>query len=327
MKLANKKKQKSQKWNILFFALFLLFVLIFFLFVNKNQNLVQTSSFNQLIAYTEKSLFRPLKKNQSEQLKVTANNSLTVMVNLKTGQEKIFLEQNADVSSPIASITKLMTAIVALENYDLDKKMVTGTDAINAIAAKGGNTKALKNATTKDLLYILLIESNNTVADTLANQMKGKKFVDLMNQKAQTLGLKNTIFYNPSGLDESGSITNQSSANDLKKIVIYIMKQYPLIPQICAISEIDYYINNVFYKKLENTNILLKENSNYLWGKTGYTEEANGCIILVLKKPSLELSENQDQYLINIIMGAQTREDRFIEARKLENWITNSFIW
>lgn len=327
MKLANKKKQKSKKWNILFFALFLFFVLIFFSFVDKKQNLVQTDSFDKLIAYTEKSLFRPLKKNQSEQLKVTANNSLTVMVNLKTGQEKIFLEQNADVSSPIASITKLMTAIVALENYDLDKKMVISSDAINVIAAKGGNTKALKNATTKDLLHILLIESNNTVADTLANQMKSKKFVDLMNQKAQTLGLKNTIFYNPSGLDESGSITNQSSANDLKKIVIYIMKQHPVIAQICAISEIDYYINSVFYKKLENTNILLKENSNYLWGKTGYTEEANGCIILVLKKPSLELSENQDQYLINIIMGAQTREDRFIEARKLENWITNSFIW
>jgi D-alanyl-D-alanine carboxypeptidase len=71
---------------------------------------------------------------------------------------------------------------------------------------------------------------------------------------------------------------------------------------------------------LENTNILLKEKSGYLWGKTGYTKEANGCIILILKN----YSTVNPGYIINVITGA---DDRFKEARRLEEWLQTSFIW
>jgi D-alanyl-D-alanine carboxypeptidase len=74
--------------------------------------------------------------------------------------------------------------------------------------------------------------------------------------------------------------------------------------------------------KLENTNILLEESPVYLWGKTGYTKEANGCIILISKDYSKV--NPGEEYVINVITGA---DDRFREARKLEAWLKDSFIW
>jgi len=310
----------------LFVVLSIILVASFFI-INKNIIEKKAEAQNKLFVYSNESLFRPLMKSAAKDIDLNITNGLLVMVNSKTGKEKILYEKNADASNPIASMSKLMTAIVALESYDLDQPILLSSKDIAAIVSTGGNPKALKKANLKDLLSIMLIESNNDVANALANQMEKGKFVEAMNKKSKEMGLNNTIFYNPSGLDEDDSTTNRASANDLKKIIIYIMANHKIIPEICSVQETDYFINNILFKKLINTNILLRASPDYLWGKTGYTKEANGCIILVLKKPFSFAFEGKNEYLISVIMGAGSKADRFIEAEKLENWITNSFIW
>lgn len=148
-----------------------------------------------------------------------------------------------------------------------------------------------------------------------------------MNKKAAELGMKDTRFVNPSGLDVFADAsqkdlkeTNVSTPADLEKLVVYILKNQPLIPKILSLSEKKLVSASGVTHKVENTNILLKENSSYLWGKTGYTKEANGCIILILKS----YSADDSGYIINVITGAN---DRFAEARKLESWLSESFIW
>lgn len=309
------------------FSVLAIILLASFFVISKNINEKKAEAQNKLFAYSNESLFRPLMKNTARDIDLNITNGLLVMVNSKTNKEKILYEKNPDVSNPIASMSKLMTAIVALEAYDLEQPMLLGAKDIAAIVSTGGNPKALKNASLKDLLNIMLIESNNDAANALANQMERGKFVEAMNKKSKEMGLSNTIFYNPSGLDEDDSTTNRASANDLKKIIIYIMAKHKIIPEICATPETDYFVNDILFKKLVNTNILLKAGPDYLWGKTGYTKEANGCIILVLKRPFSFASEGKNEYLISVIMGAGGKVNRFIEAEKLENWIINSFIW
>lgn len=172
-----------------------------------------------------------------------------------------------------------------------------------------------------------LIESSNDGAEALAEKMGREEFIFKMNKKAEELGMKNTRFVNPTGLDvftdssqKDFKETNVSTPSDLEKLVVYILKNYPLIPQILSLSEKEIISSSGFKHKLINTNILLKENSAYLWGKTGYTKEANGCIILILKN----YSADGGGYIINVITGAS---DRFSEARKLQSWLAESFIW
>lgn len=141
-----------------------------------------------------------------------------------------------------------------------------------------------------------------------------------MNEKASRLDMKNTRFINPSGLDE-GSLYNVSTAGDLKKMVVYILENHDLITEILSLSEKELISHSGVSRKVKNTNILLKESDVYLWGKTGYTHRANGCLILILNNFSIN---NDDGYVVNIIAGA---DDRFNEARKLEQWLEKSFIW
>jgi D-alanyl-D-alanine carboxypeptidase len=148
-----------------------------------------------------------------------------------------------------------------------------------------------------------------------------------MNKKAAELGMKNTRFVNPTGLDVFTDATekelredNVSTAFDLEKLVVYILKNQTLIPEILSNSNYQIKSTSGVAHNLKNTNILLKENSSYLWGKTGYTKEANGCIILILKSYSYDANG----YIVNVITGA---DDRFSEARKLNAWLQDSFIW
>lgn len=331
MRLKNKNKKEllaKRKLNAFFFVLFTLCLLIPLSYLTKTSptlTAAMPSASKSLIP--NDSLFRPLKKSDAKILNLDATNALSAMIIPETGEEKILFDKNSNNVNPIASMSKLMTAIIALEYYGQDKEIkLTATDA-RAIAFTGGNLKTNEIVTVKDLLNIMLIESNNAAADTLAKQMLPGKFITLMNQKAKDLGLKDAVFYNPSGLTENETEMNKASAADLGKIVTYLIKNQPLIPQICSTKSIDYSINGIFFKKLENTNILLQKDSDYLWGKTGYTKEANGCIILVSKKPFFSPFERKTAYIVNIIMGADGKYDRFVEAEKLQNWITDSYIW
>jgi len=288
-------------------------LLLSFFFIKGNDFTVQS----QEIKAEGVDLFRPLSKDKINELNLDSNNFLSVFINDK--KEILLSEKKINDSIAIASLTKLMTAIIVLENYDLDELISISASSV-ATYGTAGNLQIGEVMTIKDLLYITLIESSNDGAEAFAEKIGRSTFIYKMNEKASKLDMKNTRFINPSGLDE-GSLYNVSTASDLKKMVVYILENHDLITEILSLSEKDLTSYSGINRKVKNTNILLKESDVYLWGKTGYTHRANGCLILILNNFSIN---NSDGYVVNIIAGA---DDRFNEARKLEQWLEQSFIW
>ncbi|MFA5169683.1 MAG: serine hydrolase [Candidatus Paceibacterota bacterium] len=308
-----------------FFFLSFLVLLSVFCFIFSNSSNVSGGSFSFLKA-SSIDLLRPLSKEKIADLYLNSNNFFSVFVNLDEGREIVLSEKKSNEVIPIASLTKLMTAVVALENYGLKDDVNISAAAINTYST-AGELREKEVISVEDLLYVTLIESSNDGAEALAEKMGRDEFILKMNKKAAELGMKNTRFVNPTGLDifidaseKELKENNVSSASDLEKLVVYILKNQPLIPQILSNSEKQIKSSNGVVHNLKNTNILLKENSSYLWGKTGYTKEANGCIILILKS----YDDDLNGYIVNVITGA---DDRFSEARKLNSWLQDSFIW
>ncbi|MDD3386507.1 MAG: serine hydrolase [Candidatus Pacebacteria bacterium] len=262
-------------------------------------------------------LFRPLSKEKINEINLESNNFISVFI--KDEKEVILSEKEINEQIAIASLTKLMTAVIVLDNYNLEDLISISDFAIDTYGT-AGSLQTGELISIKDLLYITLIESSNDGAEALAEKMGRSTFIYKMNEKARNLEMKNTRFINPTGLDEE-SLTNFSTANDLKKLVVLILNDYPLISKILSLPEAEITSYSGIYRKINNTNVLLRESEVYLWGKTGYTQKANGCLILILNNFSLN---NDEGYVINIIAGAN---DRFNEARKLEKWLEESFIW
>jgi D-alanyl-D-alanine carboxypeptidase len=315
-----------KKENIFFLSGLCFLFLLFFIVNLFSKDVLSKNSDLFFLKETDVSLLRPLSKEQITDLYLNSNNFLSVFVDLDEQKEIILAEKKSSDVIPIASLTKLMTAVVSLENYNLDDAVMISSSAVSTTGTMGG-LRADEKITVNDLMYVTLIESSNDGAEALAEKMGRTDFVYKMNKKAAELGMENTRFYNPTGLDifanDSATElleTNVSTVEDLEKLVIYILNNHSLIPQILSLSEKKIVSTSGAVHNLKNTNILLKENTGYLWGKTGYTKEANGCIILILNN----YSSVNSGYIINVITGA---DDRFKEARKLEEWLQTSFIW
>ena len=247
--------------------------------------------------------------------------ALSVLVDLE-GRERFFFKRQENEKFPIASLTKLMTALIVLDNYKLSDKIKI-TEAVVKQEGEAGQLKPDEILSVKDLLYITLIESSNDAAYALTLPMGEEKFVDLMNLKAQNLGLNNTYFTNSTGLDSSDSLgpSNYSTAKELVKLTKYLIFNKPEMFEILSKKEYNLYLeNNVFHHRLVNTNKLLEESAppvggwqtKIMGGKTGYTEKAEDCLVLVLKC--------KDNYLVNVILGAQ---NKFEEMKKILNYVEN----
>ncbi len=244
-------------------------------------------------------------ENKSENIffpDINVKSVISVESNLKDFN-KIIFEKDSNIQLPIASLTKLMTAIVVLDNYKLSDVLEIDKVAELYYSQTKQNLKVGDEMKVENLLDMILIESNNKAAYTLSELMGENKFVHLMNQKAENLGMQNTFFVEPTGL----SAKNISTASDLVILAQHILKSYPKIANISKIKEL--YIPDLGI--IENTNQLLKEFPDIICSKTGFTTIAKGCLLLVLTNPS-----NQN-YIINIILGA---DDRFSEMKKLINW-------
>jgi D-alanyl-D-alanine carboxypeptidase len=238
----------------------------------------------------------------------------------KEGKEKILFRKNSSSVLPVASLTKLMTAVVSIENYNLTDMIFIGENAVAQFGSRG--PLGLRNAmTVSDLLYIMLIESSNQAAFALSEGMgmsltqnyQGEgteKFVKAMNQKAREIGMLSTFFEEPTGL----SSRNVSTAGDLVKLSKYILENHPEIIRISKIEEIDL----PGYGTIINTNQLLGENPDIMGGKTGFTIDANGCLLLIIN------NSKAGDYLIYVVLGAG---DRFLEMKKMIDWIGSAYIW
>jgi D-alanyl-D-alanine carboxypeptidase len=262
--------------------------------------------------------------NQKPDLELQVKSAVSVEINNKKGQKFLF-EKEADAILPIASLTKLMTAVIVLDdpvNYNFDKIVTVSREAV-AQEENFGNLKIGEKISIKNLLYIMLIESSNDAAFALSEVIGTENFVARMNQKAIELGLKNTYFINPTGLDVDEiendiSYFNFSTASDLARLSEYILRQYPQIWEIS--SKMSYEILNAegnFHHLAINKNGFLNLSPEFttLGWKTGYTNMAGGCLILILK-------DKKERTLINVILGAPSPDLRLEEMKKLINYLT-----
>jgi D-alanyl-D-alanine carboxypeptidase len=187
----------------------------------------------------------------------------------------IIESQNENYVQSVASISKIMTAIVAIENGKLDDEYVIGEE-VNKAYGSGVYIHIGDTITLQDLLYGLLLRSGNDAALCIAKNIGGEveTFVEMMNSKANELKLTNTHFSNPTGLDEEDD-GNQSSALDMARLMKYCSEN-PIFNDIVSTYE---------YKRLDNNgtwhnkNKLLKQYKYCVGGKTGFTKKAKRTLV------------------------------------------------
>lgn len=221
------------------------------------------------------------------------------------GSKEIVSSSHENTVRPIASVTKLMTALIVVE-FKLDMS--------EPVDYKGGIWRK-KKVPRIELLESLLIKSDNAAAEALANSIPGGRsvFIDMMNSRARSLGMKNTFFDDPSGLSKN----NVSSANDL---AILVNKTYDHT-EISNTSSSKYFkveVKNkrkITYMNIGNTNShLLSLFDSITLSKTGYTNPAGRCLAMVVEK-------HNKKYII-VILGERTSGDRFYRARNLINMVS-----
>lgn len=246
---------------------------------------------------------RTLQSFKEEIPEIEAKSAISVKID-KTGREWIIFEKNPDEILPIASLTKLMTALVSLRYYASFQVVEISKEAVGQ-PEDFGQLKIGESLSVEDLLYITLIESSNDSAYALSELISKEAFVDLMNIEVGHLGLKDTHFIDPTGYDPE----NHSTARSLAKFSQYLLDQRPEIWEITTYLEFELYDpDGIFHHQLLNTNEILGEFPEIIGGKTGYTPEAKGCLILLLR------DKNTANILINVVLGS---ENRFEDMRKL----------
>jgi D-alanyl-D-alanine endopeptidase (penicillin-binding protein 7) len=225
----------------------------------------------------------------------------------------IIYQKKAHEKSSIASLTKLMTAMVIIDsNLDLDKKITITKNDFDKIKGTTSRLWLGSELSRKELLSIALIASDNRAASAISNSYPGgkKAFVQAMNVKAKQLGMDDTLFADPTGLDKN----NISTAIDLVKMT-QAAQQYPLIRELSTLSYYEAHIKNKKIKlNYNNTNLLVRQG---LWNidisKTGYIREAGKCLIMqttVMDKP-----------IIMVFLKSYGKYTRTADAKRVKKWL------
>lgn len=227
---------------------------------------------------------------------------------LVTRDGRVLWARKPDEQRAMASTTKIMTAVVVLEHASLD-----ATVPVSSKAARVGESVAgLKTGdvfTVRTLLEGMLVKSGNDAAEALAVYVGGSEsgFVDLMNAEAKKLGLDNTHFMNPHGLDEKGHYT---SARDLSVLARYAM-QNKEFRRIVGMPSVD--LDGVGPDpELETSNLLLGTYPGANGIKTGWTNDAGYCLVASASR--------RDNELYAVVLGTQSEQARFDQAAALLDW-------
>lgn len=257
---------------------------------------------------------RPVRNRDIEDFDLKAKAGISVFI--KENRRKVLFNKSESEGLPIASLTKLMTSYIVLEHYNPEQIIKISEKAVKT-EGNFGEFKIGESFFVKDLLCPLLIESSNDAAIALAQVVGEEAFVGLMNLETEDLNLKNTYFVNPTGLDPEFNTPSYSTSEDLVNLSWYLLKEHPEIFEILSIKELDFYTpGGNFHHHLVNKNELLGKLPEILGGKTGYTEKAKGCLLLITKK--------NEGFLINVILGS---DERFEEMENLLNWINKAYIF
>ena len=259
-------------------------------------------------------IIESLKPEPTPEAKAIISVALTLDDESNVISQNAILKKAVNEKLPIASLTKLMTALVALENYDLLQPIIISYDATSQDGDMG-QFKVGEIFSAKEILYSMLMESSNDAAYALSEAIGTEAFVNLMNLEANKLGLENTNFSNPMGFD---SKDNYSSAEDLVKLSTHFF-QKPLILEILSTKEKNIYTSDgIIHHTAINTNELLRDTPEIVGGKTGYTAGAQGCLISILK------GQGNNNYFINVILGSV---DRFGEMKEIIKRVNKDYAW
>lgn len=227
---------------------------------------------------------------------------------LVTEDGRVLWSRHSHDRRAIASITKIMTAVVALENGDVKEPVIVPASAKQV----GESTSFLRSGERLplgDLLEALLVKSGNDAAVTIAEHVSEDEdeFVELMNAKAEELGLSRTHFTNSHGLDDSG---HYSCATDLAVLARYAMRK-PFFRKLVAEKYADIGTGRR-RERVENTNILVGNYDGANGIKTGWTTDAGYSVIVSARRGGVELYA--------VVLGTRSELARFRDARELLDW-------
>jgi len=222
-----------------------------------------------------------------------------ILVDINSGD--ILYEKNSTQKKEIASLVKILTSVIALEHKEIDAKFTVSEEAAsigeNSMALEAGEVFSLEQ-----LLYGLILNSGNDAAFTIAENVGGgvDTFVLWMNIKAKELNLKDTIVYDPSGLNDF----TRSTAVDLAKLTRYALKN-PILKEIVRTVEIEFpYTEEHKYVYLRNQTNLLSTYPGVQGVKTGYTEDAGLCLVTYFA--------NQEVEFVGVVLNSTDRKGDMI---------------
>ncbi len=225
--------------------------------------------------------------------------------------QQVLWEENAQNSRSIASITKVMTAIVFLE-HALDLTTPVKIERSDVRAASTTYLRANDVLTPNDLLNLLLIGSDNAAARALArvSPFGSDGFIEKMNAKARELGLEHTRYSDPSGLIDS----NVSSAYDMARLISFAAGDERIASIMRKSSE--QIVTSRRTVNVNSTNRLLGGDIDVRGGKTGFIRKSGYCLATLLQMP------NGDPVAV-VVLGARSSAGRFLEAKHLFNWMSD----
>lgn len=224
----------------------------------------------------------------------------------------ILFQKEKDTQHPLASLTKLMTALVVAEN-------LSDTDIVSILPEHmNEDTSGMyigEQWHAKDLREIMLVQSSNGAAEALAHAIEiktGSTMETIMNEHAKEIGLHDTFFMNPTGLDETETIPGaRGSARDVTNLALHIMREYPGLLSITTEKEITRTSIAGFAHTFANTNKIVHSLPNIIASKTGYTDLAGGNLMVIVD-PGLNNP-------VAITVLGSTAENRFTDIETIVN--------
>jgi D-alanyl-D-alanine carboxypeptidase len=317
-------------WKMILFALFLAITGFIVPFTynnmssNNNSSLILLDDSLYLSAGMQSDIypFRNWKEKEPE-----INGEVALISNIDTSY--IFYQKNINLRRPIASVSKLMTSLVSRNYISSETEILIQPEFLNIQGDRITNLKEGEKIKAIDLEKMMLLSSSNKSALALESVLPEDKFIEQMNGTAKFLNMNFTNFEEPTGL----SMANQSTANDLKKLIEYILKNKPEILTITQEKEtkiISQYKDKEISHSVKNVNLLsqspvfLEElNIKYLGGKTGYTDEAKQTYTGIFSIPSKKKIGKDIRVLIVLLYS----NDRYQDIEKLLRWLNRAYIF
>jgi len=256
-------------------------------------------------------------------LELSAQGALAVYIPWE-GEPKILMEKESRVPRAIASITKLFTAIVAEKLFPPGTLITVSLSAAREAVKEGqARLEAGEAISIEEMLSLLLIESSNPAARALADAIGNEKFIELMKEEAQRLGLSAVAISNVTGLDGAkDSSLNRAAPRELVALFREVLEVHPSLRTILGTPDTRVRSTRGNTYRVRTTNALLSNSSNAPFevfaGKTGETPRAGQAFIFAAESPKGQ------GYIIGVLLES---EDRFGEAKKLLAWLDTSYDW